>query len=140
MVSGEPITIKERESMSSRNAKWDKAVSDKTPLNPEDTLAYYENVQLDPTAGLSSRDRARIAGWMSATKNSSNQPDTVELSDGDKRYLARLDKRANALPADNTQFIQPVDYYKLLGDAWDNMYVWFKGNSWPKARPVTTES
>lgn len=122
--------------MLNSNARWDEIVSDKIPLNPEDTVAYYENFEQDLTEKLSTRERAKIVDWMSSTVDSSSEPDAPQLTSRDKRYHARLDSRANALPADNSQFIQPVDIYQSLDNVWNRLYVWYKGQIWAKFQPV----
>lgn len=122
--------------MSSKNAKWDEIVSDKIPLKPEDTIAYYENFEQDPTENLSARERAKIIDWMSSSVNSSSEPDAPQLTSRDERYNLRLNLRANALPADNSQFIQPVDIYQSLDNVWNRLYVWYKGKVWAQFLPV----
>lgn len=118
--------------MSTQNERWAKALDPNTPLKPEDTLAYYETVQVDPTLSLSDKERAQIDKWMAASENASSEPDTPVLSGRDKAYLSRLDRKANSLPQNNDDFVPPVDFYAALDDLYSRVYTWVKGTKWTK--------
>ncbi len=123
--------------MSSRTERWANALDPKNPLKPEDTLAYYETLSVDPTVTLTERQKFLANKWMDSTENASTAPNEIELSNRDKAYLASLNSKANSLPA-NDAFVTPIGFLDSISAAYDRLYVRVKG--WNKNfSPVVSE-
>jgi len=95
-----------------------KAKADALGNGPEHTLAYYENLQVDPLRGLSSRDFNQIELWMKASENLSVDDGIDTLSDRDKADIERWMQRSENLPLELESTSGILDSFV---EAWDDL-------------------
>ena len=94
------------------NAKAD-ALGD----GPEHTLAYYENLKVDPLKGLSSKDLNQIELWMETSENL--RVDGIDtLTDRDKADIERWMQRSENLPLELESTSGILDSFV---EAWDDL-------------------
>lgn len=85
---------------------------------PEHTLAYYDNLQEDPTANLSERERNQIDKWMKESENLLSN-DFVILTNQDRQDIAHWMSVSEHLPL---EISKSRGIMESLLDYWDLMW------------------
>lgn len=85
---------------------------------PEHTLAYYENLMVDPLEGLSESDLRQINQWMKDSENLELNAGDAELTNRDKADIQKWMKRSQNLPLELEESKGLLDG---LASVWDDV-------------------